>query len=384
VKILGTYNRVIMDYEKECGYYQLLSQIQPQDPAPYINLGACHVDTFDYAGAIAFTQKALQFVPQSRVRINLANQLFRKGDNARALEVAEQFKSEYPDDLYAQITLGRIYLGRGRLEEARRTFEHMAKVGGDAEIEGRLSLADLDLATGRYREAQQELQASLLAAEKNHNPFFAQKARIALALASDKSSKARAGEVMARTEASSAPALVNFRLGRAYARTGQLQAANKIARALDTLAEKRDIPAVQALRYLLAAEIALAEHKPTEAVAAAQKAVAYQNSSLALETLARCYQNAGKDQEAAQQYEAVLARGNERVESFDDPAFHNVVEDEYQLGALDQKLGQTDSARTHLQRFLGYWSQADPGLPMYQNAQRLLRALPTGTPTAAR
>ena len=384
VRILGTYNRVIMDYQKECGYYQLLSQLQPQDPAPYINLGVCHVDTFDYAGAIVFTEKALQFVPQSRVRINLAHQLFGKGDNARALQVAEQFKSEYADDLYAQITLGRIYLVLGRLEEARRTFEHMAKVGGDAEIEGRLSLADLDLATGRWREAQQELQASLLAAEKNHNPFFAQKARIAMALTSDESSKARAGVAIARTEASSAPALVSFLLGRAYARTGQLQAANKITRALDTLAEKRDIPAVQALRYLLAAEIAQAEHRPADAVAAAQKAVAYQNSSLALETLARCYQSAGKDQEAAQQYQAVLARSNERVESFDDPAFHNVVDDEYQLGVLDQKLGQAESARTHLQRFLAYWSQADPGLPLYQNAQRLLRALPTGTPTAAR
>jgi len=384
VKILGDYNRVVMDYQKECGYYQLLSQLQPQDPAPYINLGTCHVDTFDYAGAIALTQKALQFVPQSRVRINLAHQLFGKGDNARALEIAEQFKSEYPDDLYAQITLGRIYLGLGRLDEARSIFKHMAEVGGNAEIEGRLSLADLDLGTGRYREAQQELQAGLLAAGKNHNAFFAQKVRIAMALASDESSKTRAGEAIARTELSSASPLVNFRLGTAYARTGQLPAANKIARALDALAEKRDIPAVQALRYLIAAEIALAEHKPAEAVAAAQKAVAYQNSSLALETLARCYQSAGKDEEAAQQYEAVLARGNERIESFDAPAFHSLVEDEYQLGVLDQKLGRAESARTHLQRFLGCWAQADPGLAMYQNAQRLLRGLPTGTPTAAR
>ncbi|HXR38206.1 MAG TPA: tetratricopeptide repeat protein, partial [Terracidiphilus sp.] len=366
------------------GYYQLLSQLQPQDPAPYINLGTCHVDTFDYAGAIALTEKALQFVPQSRVRINLAHQLFGKGDNARALEIAEQFKSEYPDDLYAQITLGRIYLGMGRLNEARSIFKHMSEVGGDAEIEGRLSLADLDLATGRYREAQQDLQAGLLAAGKNHNAFFAQKARIAMALASDESSKTRAGEAIARTELSSASPLVNFRLGTAYARTGQLQAANKIARAMDALAEKRDIPAVQALRYLVAAEIALAEHKPAEAVAAAQKAVAYQNSSLALETLARCYQSAGKDEEAAQQYEAVLARGNERIESFDAPAFHNLVEDEYQLGVLDQKLGRAESARTHLQRFLAYRSQADPDLRMDQEAQRLLASLPTGTPTAAR
>jgi len=386
VKILGDYNRVVMDYEKECGYYQLLSHLQPQDPAPYINLGTCRFDTFDYAGAIAFTEKALQFVPQSRVRINLAHQVFGKGDTARALEIAEQYKSDYPDDLYANITLGRIYLGLGRLEDARSTFEHMVKVGGDAEIEGHISLADLNVASGRYREAQSELEAGLLAAEKNHNPFFAQKARIAMALmpASEKSALTRAGEALAHSETPSASALVNFRLGRAYARTGQLQAARKMGRALDTRAEERDIPAVQALRYLVAAEIARAQQKPEDAVVAAQKAVAYQNSSLAVETLARCYQEAGKDDEAEQQYEAVLARGNERIESFDAPAFHQVVDAEYQLGILEQKLGRAEKARAHLQHFLSYRTHADSGLRTDEEAQRLLGSLSGGTPTAAR
>jgi tetratricopeptide (TPR) repeat protein len=325
-------------------------------------------------------------VPQSRVRINLADQLFRKGDTAMALEIAQPFKSEYVSDLFAQITLGRIYLGLGRLDDARQTFAHMVQVGGLSEVEGRLSLADLDLATGRYREAQQELQAGLLAAEKEHNAFFVQKARImlALALASDESSQARAGGVLAGSEPSRTSATGDFLLGRAYVRSGQLQAAGSVSRALDTLAAERDIPAVQALRYLLAAEVALAEHKPVDALAAAQKAVTYQNSSLAVETLAHCYQSAGKDREAAQQYESVLARGNERVESFDAPAFHSVVDAEYQLAVLEHKLGRAESARTHLQQFLGYWSHADPDLRLYQDAQRLLRELPTGTPTAAR
>ena len=386
VKILADYYSAIMDYQKECGYDQLLTQLLPQDPAPYINLGICRMNTFDYVAAIELTQKALQFVPQSRVRINLADQLFRKGDTAMALEKAQQFKSEYANDLRAQIALGRIYLGLRRFDEARQTFAHMVQVGGNSEVEGRLSLADLDLATGRYREAQQELQAGLLAAQKEHNAFFVQKARIMLALApaSDESSQARAAGALAGSAPSRNSATGNFLLGRAYARIGQLQAAGTVSRALDALATERDIPAVQALRYLLAAEIALAEQKPAEALATAQKAVTYQNSSLAVETLARCYQSAGKDQEAAQQYEAVLARGNQRIESFDAPAFHNVVEAEYRLAVLEQKLGRAESARTHLQQFLGYWSHADPDLHQYQDAQRLLRELPTGAPTAAR
>ena len=386
VKILGDYYGAIMDYQKECGYFQLLTQLQPQDPAPYINLGICRLNTFDYAAAVGLTQKALQFVPQSRVRINLADQLFRKGDTAMALEKAQQFKSDYANDLFAQLTTGRIYLGLRRFDEARQGFEHMVKVGGLSEVEGRLSLADLDLATGRYREAQQELQAGVLAAEKEHSAFFVQKARIglALALASAEAPQARAAAALAGAAPSKTSALVNFLLGRAYARTGNLQSAASVFSELEAVAAERDVPAAQALRYLLAAEIGLAQHQPAEALEAAQKAVAYQNSSLAVETLARCYQAAGKYPEAAQQYEQVLARANERVESFDAPAFHNVVEAEYQLSVLEQKLGRGESARTHLQRFLGDWSNADPDLRMYQEAQRLLRELTTGVPTAAR
>jgi len=386
IKILGDYSRVSMDYQKECGYYQLLSELQPADPVPFVNLGACNVDQFNYAAAVAFTQKALEFVPQSRVRINLANQLFLKGDTAKALETIQQFKGEYEDDLYAQEVFGRVYLGMGRIAEAQQVFEHMVQVGGNTEIEGHLALADLDLATGRHRDAQQEFNAAILASQKYHNPFFAQKTRIAMALtlAASGNSKARASGDLAGSESSHASPIINLLLGMAYARTGQLQAAAKVAHVLDTLAEQRDVPAVHAFRYLVAAEIALAQHRTGDAVEAAQKAVAYQNSSLAIETLARCYQRAGKDQEAAQQYESVLARGNERTASFDAPAFHRVVEAEYRLGDLDAKLGRVEEARGHLQRFLGYWSKADPDLQMYKDAQALLRSLPAGAPTAAR
>lgn len=224
------------------------------------------------------------------------------------------------------------------------------------------------------------------AAERYENPFFAQQARIALAqaLLLQDSSLPAARQVLAEIRRAPASPVLQFLLGRAYAGSGKLEAARKTAHTIEKLAAEREVPAVHALRHLMAAEIALAERRPGDAVLAAQKAVAYQNSSLAVETLARCYQNAGMDREAAQQYESVLARGNERSESFDAPAFHSVVEAEYQLGVLDQKLGRVESARAHLQRFLAYWSHGDPDLRMDKEAQRLLGSLPTGTPTAAR
>ena len=59
------------------------------DPAPYINIGVCKRDQLDYAAAVPFTEKALEFVPNSDVRINLASQLLAKGDTEGALKVAE-------------------------------------------------------------------------------------------------------------------------------------------------------------------------------------------------------------------------------------------------------------------------------------------------------
>jgi len=178
-------------------------------------------------------------------------------------------------------------------------------------------------------------------------------------------------------------------LGRAYAWSGKIDSAAKNARAIDLLIQQHDVPALQALRYLMSAEIALAERKPSEAVDAAQKAVLYQNSAFAVETLARCYAAAQMPEKAAQEYEIVLTRANERLddqrtESFDAPAFRRVVEIHYRLGVLYQKLGRVTDSRNHVQKFLGYWSNADAELGMYKDAQRLLRGLPaTGTPTAA-
>ena len=387
-KILGDYYSTIRDFQKGCAYYQILIRLQPVDPAPYINLGRCYQDTFDYPQAISYTRKALQLVPQSRVRINLASQLFLQGDTQQALQVAEGFSQEYATEGWAQHWIGQIYLALGRLQDARKTFQAMADTGGDAEIEGHLSLADMDLATGAYRDAQPELKAAVLAADKYQNSYLGARTRLALAdsmlLAHVPAQRVRQVLSEARLTNKSPDLILLF--GIAHAAAGDLPAAHEQARAIEAMLKDRDVPATRAAQFLLTAEIALAQRGFPESVEAAQKAVAYQNSSFAIETLARCYAAAGDFQQAAQQYETVLTRANERSSAaFDNPAFRRVVLDHYQLGVLYQKLGRLSDSRSHLEKFLGYWSQADADLDLYKDAQRRLRVLPPGgTPTAAR
>jgi tetratricopeptide (TPR) repeat protein len=391
LRIMAAYYGTLLDFQKECDNYLLLAQLQPLDPAPYVNLGVCKKDSYDYAAAVSFTQKALELVPQSDVRINLASHLLSKGDTEKALQVAQPLRREFANNLWAQTVLGRIYVALGRFEDARETFKGMVPTGPDAEIEAELSLADLALATGQYGEAEKELTAAIQAAQRNRNRTAAAKARIALAeILMRKGSPPQASrQLLSQVDLPPhAPGLALL-LARTYAWSGQLQAANKTIRDIDSLINQHDVPALQALRYLLSAEIALAQRKYPEAVDAAQRAVAYQNSIFAVETLARSYAAAGKPQQAVAQYQALLARANEllddtRAESFDEPAYHRAVDAHYRLGLLYKELGRWSDARTELQTFLSYWAHADADLGLYQDAQRLLRALPTsGVPTPA-
>src|SRR6266851_5627894 len=267
LRIMAAYNASLLDFQKQCENYQLLSQLQPMDPAPYINLGVCKRDQLEYAAAVPFTEKALQFVPQSGVRINLASQLLAAGDTERALKEAQPFSREFPNDLFAQTSLGGIYLALGRFEDARQTFKGMAQTGPGAEIEADLFLADLDLTMGQYGEAEKELKAAIQAAMRDHDRVSATRARIALAeLLLQKGSSSQASQQLAQVDLPAHTPSLDLLLARTYAWTGNLQPANKSLHNIDALINEHDVPALQALRSLTSAEIALVQRRVTDAV----------------------------------------------------------------------------------------------------------------------
>ena len=391
LRIMAAYYSNQLDPEKACENYQLLSQLLPQDPSPYVNLGVCKKDQYDYDAAASFSTKALKFVPQSDVRVNLASQLVSKGDPEQALEVAQSFTRDFPNDPFAQSVLGRIYVALGRTEDARQMFTQMTRLGGEAEVSGRLFLADLALSSGQYGDAEKELKSATAVADRTHNRVGAAKARIAMAeidLHRDPSHQASRHSLTQVELPPNSPAL-ELLLGRTFAWTGDIEAANRSLRALDELLNHQEVAAVESLQHLMSAEIALAKQKPADAVDAAQKAVTYQKSPFAVETLARCYAAADMNEQAAQEYEALIAVANQltddsHVEDFDEPAFRRAVEAHYRLAVLYQKLGRSTDARAHLQKFLSAWSHADADSPIYKDAQRLMRSLSvTGVPTPA-
>jgi tetratricopeptide (TPR) repeat protein len=147
---------------------------------------------------------------------------------------------------------------------------------------------------------------------------------------------------------------------------------------LDELADKT--PRVISFSNMLQSEIAVAQSRPLDAVQSASIAVQHLNSPLAIETLARAYEIAGRPEEAARQYELLLARSNERqFDSADSPAMHAVAAAHYRLGVLHQSLGHDDLALRQFTLLLNYAGEAQHTGAWYEDAKKRLDQLRSKT-----
>jgi tetratricopeptide (TPR) repeat protein len=368
-KILGDYLGLIGNYDAAIPHFQLLAQLQPQDPAAHLNLGGCYEGKFLFDDAIRETQQAVDLQPIPTTRDNLADIYFLKGDTARVLSLEQESLRDQPHDARALDNIGRVYLVTGKLAEARSMFEQV--LGSGEESKARAELADLDLATGRYHEARSQLETGI-AADTNHgNTYAAANKKLALAsIFFAKGDHNRGRALIWQIEQLETDPRVLLQAGIMYARNRRSVEAYRMMKAMAQLHERFPSPALAAFQYLLRAELALAEGNAKAAVGAAETAIQYENSTFGLEILARMYAAGGDYQKAIATYEHVLSRQDERASSYDAPAFHTVVEIHYRLGSLYQDTGQLALAREHFKTFLSYWSEPDADLEIYNDARK--------------
>ena len=387
-QILGNYAMVTTDYTKACDHFQIVTQLQPLDPSPFLSLGWCKGLEFDYDAAIANTQKSVELLPSLRTRVNLAMLTFMKGDSSKALTLTEAVLKDFPDNPQAIGVKGDALLLSDKLADARGAFEALVQMGGDNEVIGRDHLVDIAMASGGMKDARIELQAYLLAARRQGNAPAEMRAEILLAELS------RDGAIGAALDSRLNDFLRNNKTailmaGRMYATHHRIKDVEAMKSLMDEIAQKRATPVAQSLANLIRSEIALADGKAGEALDAARKATAYENSPLAAETLARALEATGDFQQSAEEFEKVLARANQRSESYDAPAFHKVIELHYRLGVVYAKLGRPSDSKKELEKFMSYWTNADGDQEIYKDAAARLRTIgarvapSTGMPTPA-
>ncbi len=378
-KILGNYNMIAGNFDQACANFQILTQLQPLDPSGFISLGWCEGLRFHFADGIANTEKAAALLPSARTKINLSMLHFLNGDASKAVDLCDDVLREQPKSLQARQVKGTAQLLLGKLSEARATFETMVQEGGNSEVTGLSELADLALATGHFREARTILEAYRFAAQKQGNSAEESKADLLMAELPPRGQLPPASPLRSIPWMEKHPEFILL-LGRMYAARHESKEAEGMGKLMEAFIQKRNTAAAHATVFLLQAEVAIAGGKPMEAVDAARKAIDYENSPLAVETLARAYEAAGQYQESAAEYEKVLARASLRSASpapliYDSPAFHKVVEVHYRLGVVYQKLGKSDNSKKELEKFLSYWTDPDPDLETYRDAVARLRTL---------
>jgi tetratricopeptide (TPR) repeat protein/predicted Ser/Thr protein kinase len=353
-KILADYNMLMRNYAVACPHFEVLAELRPLDPTSFLSLGYCKSFTFDYDGAIADTERGLKMQPSQRARVNLAWLKFLSGDAGAALTGANAIRQEVRNNLQAHFVAAQAELALGQIDAAQRTYQTMVSLGGPAEMQGLMGLADIALGTGNWKEAANRLTAARDSADRQQNALAS--GRVRTALADLALAEGRSGEVaglMAGLGEQSDLVLV-YLAGRTYARAGRLADAD---RALGAMKLKADAaPADQALAAMLRSEIARARRDTAAAVSEADAAWGLERSVLARETQALAYAAAGRQSDAATAYTDVLRRRTERIAAYDAQSFHRVVQDEYLLGVLLDEMGLREGARPLLEKIVTVWT----------------------------
>ena len=374
LKINGNYNLIVGNFDGACEQFQALAQLRPQDPAPHHGLALCYADKRNWNASLDEMQKELALQPASiAARGNISRLHLTRGDLDSASAEAIAILKDSPAQYRAMHILGEVSELRQRFPEAEEQFSSMMNVAGDGEVEGHFAVADLHMATGRYKSARRHLESGCAAAVNLGNQTAILKYRMLIAEL-DLATGSR-GESRILTEPGYQPhdPTEVFLFGRAYARMHRVIESRQMLKKLNALSIAKPFTQVRSLQSLLEAELALALKKPAEAIDAAERGWRYDSSVLALETLARSYEAADRPEDAIHAYEELLLRAPEAADNDDDPAFRRVVEAEYRLGKLYLRTGKADSARVHLQRFLSAWSGADPDLKMKKDAEKSIR-----------
>jgi serine/threonine protein kinase/Flp pilus assembly protein TadD len=370
-KILGDYAIFQYDSAKAIPHYQVLAALTPDDPAVYLNLAECYRNEFRFDLAVSEAKKAVDLTASPSPKINLATYYYLGGNTQQAMALTQQVLKENREDIKALNLISNSYLGVGKEAEAAPIWKQMLAFGGNSASMARATMADAAETRDNLSEATIQLEYALNADSEIGNTYGMSKDQIYLADIY-RASGNRTALIKSLHDLSepSIPELIYF-LGKVYARSGRLGGAERELRRLEETADKT--PRVMSYLNMLQSEIAIAQNRPPDGIRSAILAIQHLNSPLAIETLAKAYEVAGRGEDAAQQYELLLARSNERqFDSADSPALHAVAAARYHLGVLYQSLDRNELALKEFNLLLIYAGEAKHTGPLYEDARKRL------------
>jgi eukaryotic-like serine/threonine-protein kinase len=346
LKILGDYALAIQDFTQAVKYYQLLCQLKPDMAAAHLNLGQAYLDELNYERALAETDAAIRLDHAVGPEDNAAEILFMSGRTQEAMQRAGAVLNSHPDDPRALYVMGRCRLARGETDAARAIFDRLSASDGEGQSMGYAALADMALDRGQIDEARSELRRALVADEKAHNPYGIALRKLELEAVEPESGCGQKGEPSDPTDNQDDNRLLILSADLCHD-PGSADRLRGIVAVLERHRISHETATVQSFLGIANSRLALIEKRRKAAIDFALAAVQFENSAFAVDHLAQIYAGSGMDKEAIAGYEEVLSRANERMETYDGPAFRRLREIHRELAGLYRKTGDEKRAEMH-------------------------------------
>jgi tetratricopeptide (TPR) repeat protein len=329
--------------------YQELIRIDAADVNSRINIATCYSNRRKYAEALPYYTKAFELNPD---RLTSAN-----------------INREY----------GFALAGAGQTEKARDVFG-LGLARPELRAAALRSLGLLDLYEGRYRDAQARLKEAIEQTQNDKSDLGVARNRLYLATAySGVGDSARALNELQQAEKldavyAQAPWLA-ARIGVALVRAEAQDRAASVLERIRAKTNPSDWETASAADDL-EGEVAMARANFPRAIELLQKSrvETYPVSiSLSLDGLARAYGKSGQPEKAIAAYESFVSGegGNPLAWEAQQPW----LEAHYELAKLCAARNNPKRAIELLDALLGFWKNADPDLPLLQQAKALRQNL---------
>ena len=359
--IESTYFSYQERYEDSAQSLNVLVSLYPDDTDAHLALAEAYDDVARTDKTIAELREVLRLNPQSAsAYARLLIYLVRSNANDEAMAAYREASGRGLHSPELEGGLGWIYLGQGNVAQAREQFRKVEESGQLYQDLGEYYLAKADLFAGSFASACTHLEAVMRRAQQAHTKGLQPVShfllgRSYLLLGQPVLARHEAKQIMATPEADLQTVDV-VSAAVLYARAGAVESARKLLPRLEranrgapTAWNKRSLVMVQG-------EIALAENRPRQAVAAFVEAEnTYPQASNHL-GLALAYDALHDWRHAVEQWQHVLqARGEILQEEF--PA--DWVLAHLQLARINDRLGDKLTARLHYEEFLRHWQHGD-------------------------
>jgi eukaryotic-like serine/threonine-protein kinase len=325
--------------------YKELARIAPNNATTYVDIATAYNGLGKFPEALRNYEQAFRLDPFQKTNQNINHEygmtLFRNGDEPKA----------------------------------RETFE-LAFAKPDLKPRGLRSLAWLDLYHGKYAVAKPRLEEALLS-DENYKWFLSiLREHNLLAMVADGQGD-RTGQLrqvdlaLPYLASSGAQVRAGLWLGTQYARAGSVRKAVDILEKVRPFADSQNPERMSDLQTL-EAEVELAHGNKDRAIELFSLADKAKRSAMTIEGVARAYEASGNTEQARVWYELFLG-------STDPPLGWEPQQGwlaaHYHLARIYFSKGDKANARKQLDWFLDTWKDADPGLPLLEDAQSLRKEM---------